>query len=567
MASQITRSLVLFVLILTINASEHEETSISPPTAANGVADSAMNTGELVLSVLAGVFHIFTEIFGIKPKKEINLQPQSRMLPIPYDGFSRPVENSLSRWFVQGQSYFESVENAIENAEHEIFIAGLEIRMEMELSRPLTGGTLGKLLKSKAKSGVKVYVMLFGSHTARTILKLKLGSKKTIEMYHGENFEVIEHTSKWKDASRWAPHEKMVVVDRTTAFVGGIDMTQSRWDNSSFSMFDDDSEYFVGIDYRNAFLQDEVEDNEDFYKEILDRSKPRMPWQDISSVVYGKAANGASRHFRERWNWVIEQNYETDTIGDANRSDNMKKGRNFRSYIQPDSIQDYKLKTRIQILKEQHKIDGSKNPQMSKLHTNVKTQTLRSVSNWATGNDIPEKSVQKAYIDLIKNSKKFIYIENQYFITSINENHNNFDNLIGKELFLRIMKAHDENKQFKVFVMVPLLKESYMKGDMFAQDSECDLVNHLMYNSIYKPKSERVVDRKQSLLTALEFEGINPENYRVVLFKLSHFRKMDVNYGHSVKSLQNYPVHPFHEFEKVGEQKRSIIHRVNLRSF
>lgn len=36
----------------------------------------------------------------------------------------------------------------------------------------------------------------------------------------------------------WAHHEKMVAIDQTVAFVGGIDLAFGRWDNSQYQLTD-----------------------------------------------------------------------------------------------------------------------------------------------------------------------------------------------------------------------------------------------------------------------------------------------------------------------------------------
>jgi len=41
---------------------------------------------------------------------------------------------------------------------------------------------------------------------------------------------------------------------------------------------------------------------------------------------------------------------------------------------------------------------------------------LRSSSTWSGGLSSVESSIHEAYLDLIRNSKRFIYIENQFFI-------------------------------------------------------------------------------------------------------------------------------------------------------
>lgn len=47
-------------------------------------------------------------------------------------------------------------------------------------------------------------------------------------------------------------------------------------------------------------------------------------------------------------------------------------------------------------------------------------QLLRSASEWSIGleSGVTERSIQNAYLSMIKNAKKFIYIENQFFISA-----------------------------------------------------------------------------------------------------------------------------------------------------
>lgn len=36
----------------------------------------------------------------------------------------------------------------------------------------------------------------------------------------------------------WAHHEKMVAIDQSVAFVGGLDLAFGRWDDSNYRLFD-----------------------------------------------------------------------------------------------------------------------------------------------------------------------------------------------------------------------------------------------------------------------------------------------------------------------------------------
>ena len=53
-----------------------------------------------------------------------------------------------------------------------------------------------------------------------------------------------------------------------------------------------------------------------------------------------------------------------------------------------------------------------------------KCKVLRSASSWSIGlsSESTESSIYNEYIQLIENSKKFIYIENQFFISNTGSN-------------------------------------------------------------------------------------------------------------------------------------------------
>ena len=52
---------------------------------------------------------------------------------------------------------------------------------------------------------------------------------------------------------------------------------------------------------------------------------------------------------------------------------------------------------------------------------------------------------------------RYIYIENQFFITLATLERSSVKNRIGETLLKRILRAHREGSVFKVFVVMPLL--------------------------------------------------------------------------------------------------------------
>jgi phospholipase D1/2 len=68
---------------------------------------------------------------------------------------------------------------------------------------------------------------------------------------------------------------------------------------------------------------------------------------------------------------------------------------------------------------------------------------LRSVDDWSAGISTTETSILKAYCDLIRNAEHFIYIENQFFITTTDGSKDEVKNEIGLALAERIKAAYE----------------------------------------------------------------------------------------------------------------------------
>ncbi|KAL7071209.1 hypothetical protein ACQ4LE_009433 [Meloidogyne hapla] len=179
-----------------------------------------------------------------------------------------------------------------------------------------------------------------------------------------------------------------------------------------------------GKDYVNFVHKDFVDVDIAFSDFINRYDKPRMPWHDIHSLVYGSAARDVARHFIQRWN--------------ATKTEKLKDN-NAYPYLVPKSYNSVRVP----------KIFFSPETQR------VEVQVLRSVSHWSTLIDKTEDSIQQAYVSLIANSRHYIYIENQFFVSLINST--DVNNEICRVICDRIIRAHRENETFRVFVLIPLL--------------------------------------------------------------------------------------------------------------
>lgn len=132
-----------------------------------------------------------------------------------------------------------------------------------------------------------------------------------------------------------------------------------------------------------------------------------------------------------------------------------------------------------------------------------KCQVLRSSDNWSTGIKQSESSILNAYLDLIKGSKKFIYIENQFFISNPGKG-GIVKNSIAKALKNRIIDAFHSKEKFLVIVFIPLMPG--FEGDVLKGDSA-------VLKTQIKYQQETISKGKNSLFKLLEDEGINPSDY------------------------------------------------------
>uniref|UniRef100_A0A669B7Z1 Phospholipase n=1 Tax=Oreochromis niloticus TaxID=8128 RepID=A0A669B7Z1_ORENI len=157
-----------------------------------------------------------------------------------FGSFAQEQEDIPAKWYVNGKTYMEDVADALEEAKEEIFITDWWLSPEIFLKRPVVEGNRWRLdciLKRKAQQGVRIFVMLYKE------VELALGinsgySKRTLLHLH-PNIKVMRHPDHVSSSVYlWAHHEKIVVIDQSVAFVGGIDLAYGRWDDREHRLTD-----------------------------------------------------------------------------------------------------------------------------------------------------------------------------------------------------------------------------------------------------------------------------------------------------------------------------------------
>ncbi|CAG8498943.1 7241_t:CDS:10, partial [Ambispora leptoticha] len=405
-----------------------------------------------------------------------------------YDSYAPIRENAKVKWYVDGKDYFYAVSEAILAAKSEIYIEDWWLSPELYLRRPAAQNEdfrLDRLLKKKAEEGVMIYIVVY-KEVSLAFYMDSYHTKFSLKSLH-PNIKVQRHPDHGPEGIMfWAHHEKMVVVDCRIAFIGGLDLCFGRYDTHTHQLADHhpDKNFHIwpGQDYSNPRIKD-FDKVAEWARILVDKSKvPRMPWHDVSVGMVGTPARDVARHFVQRWNFI---------------KDEKASGREDLPFLTP--------KGEFVSTRDESRFKGTCNVQL-----------LRSSADWSSGIKL-ELSIYNAYIDLIRKSKHFIYIENQFFVTSTGESSNNpIQNIIGQEIVTRITKAYAKGEKFRVIVVMPLLPA--FEADLASKDAgTIRMVMHWQYVSICRGG--------HSILDKLKALNINPEDY-ISFFALRSYDKI-----------------------------------------
>ena len=165
----------------------------------------------------------------------------------------------------------------------------------------------------------------------------------------------------------------------------------------------------------------------------------------------------------------------------------------------------------------------SGNEHYSKLHghyqeAGIPCQIVRSCTKWSHG--VPtEHSVANAYISIIENSRHFVYIENQFFITACTDAQKPVKNKIGAAIVERILRAARAGEKYKIIVVIPAIPG-------FAGDLKDDAslgtraIMEFQYNSINRGGS--------SIMEIIAKEGYDPTEY-IRFYNLRNYDRLNVS--------------------------------------
>ncbi|OCK78885.1 phospholipase D/nuclease [Lepidopterella palustris CBS 459.81] len=148
----------------------------------------------------------------------------------------------------------------------------------------------------------------------------------------------------------------------------------------------------------------------------------------------------------------------------------------------------------------------------------VACQITRSCDKWSHGVSI-EHSIANAYIEVIRNSEHFVYIENQFFITATCDEQKPIKNKIAAAIVERIIRAARNMEKYKMIVMIPAIPG--FAGNLKSDDALATrAIMEFQYNSINRGG--------HSIYETIARAGFNPMEY-IRFYNLRNYDRINAS--------------------------------------
>jgi phospholipase D1/2 len=189
----------------------------------------------------------------------------------------RRVRAHRVAFLIDGQSYFDALLETIERARHSIFLIGWDLHSRMRLRPDHETGAesdeLGALLDRVARRRPGLRVRILGWDFSFLMTPDREVASWLPLDWHSHERVALRLDGRHPVGA--CHHQKLVVVDDAVAFLGGLDLTASRWDTPEHR----------GVDERRR--------NPD--------GATYPPFHDVQVAVDGAAARALGRLARRRW--------------------------------------------------------------------------------------------------------------------------------------------------------------------------------------------------------------------------------------------------------------------------
>lgn len=444
--------------------------------------------------------------------------------------FATPQAGSKATINRDGEQAFSRMYDAIDAATTFVFIIDWQLSIDFELKRPKPGVAadethpyrLSELLTRKVMAGVDVRILIYDApFFAESSIPTYDGAVAKILNDLGEQLKkagapgslvciaqgpTSTQTDKWD----YSHHQKMVLVDGKVGFLGGMDMTNGRWDTIEFDCVVNPARYVMN-DMYNPCLERARRLSSTELKlakpalggtakavringqdvltpgfaapqynakegRLLEHGcQPRMPWQDIHVMLEGPVLKDMYRNFVRRLDGYIVL---SDAFGGyVNAADKSPQEQQHRKKLK-------KLQTPQSSLDKWRKAVAANATPKGQAHV----QIVRSVSNRQLQGEAyrlddlalhtrpgaaeaweqaimawkgeHQDNIYQAMLACIKAAKAYIYIETQFLISAHGGlSEAMIDNRIIDALASKIIDMDNQGIPFHVYIVLPVHPE------------------------------------------------------------------------------------------------------------
>lgn len=185
--------------------------------------DHGIRSGDL------SVYHVDQENEGEALDGAASGAVETDIIRIGVNAWRREMADKVA-FMIDGKAYFQTLDQALRLATRRIWIIGWDFNPDIRLTpENLESPTLGSLLLSlvETKPDLEIHILVWAMGPIYSGKSLKL-FRKTGWASHARihlNFDTHHPL-------RGSHHQKIVCIDDTTGFIGGIDLTARRWDDS-----------------------------------------------------------------------------------------------------------------------------------------------------------------------------------------------------------------------------------------------------------------------------------------------------------------------------------------------
>jgi phosphatidylserine/phosphatidylglycerophosphate/cardiolipin synthase-like enzyme len=203
--------------------------------------------------------------------------------------------------------------------------------------------------------------------------------------------------------------------------------------------------------------------------------QPRMPWQDVHSVIEGPAVFDVYRNFIRRWNVAMGNDPENKKFGVKPLTGKWLARWGSQDAVFGDVTQHGTAgNVTVQIVRSMSAQLWQKEAQFASLHP-IRDAGFRPDENeYANKGSGTQDGVLEAMVHSIRGAEAFIYIENQFFLSDCEKSgdltaKSPSKNIIIDEIAARIAVAVQLGRAFHVYVVMPVHPEGNLNSGSVAK--------------------------------------------------------------------------------------------------